>query len=113
MLPLLLLTLLPAATRVGEPEVYSGHYTVDWEVQAFRACGGDAWWVANPGPLLGRWREVVGDAEYGTIFVTVRADVTDPGRFGHLGRYRRAMAVREVIEARPAADGDCDRRAAE
>ena len=102
--------LLGAAGRGMEPERYSGHYTVQWEEQSFQPCGSsEKWWVSDPGPLLPRYRELV-KGEYGTVYVTVRAEVTGRGQFGHLGMFPRAAAVREVVEARAATDGDCRRR---
>lgn len=108
---IVLLPLLLLSAASGPERVVSGYYTVDWEVQSFRPCGGGGpWWVSDPGPLMQAYRELV-EEEYGTIFVTVRVDLTDEGRFGHLGAYRRAMAVRELFEARapsPERD-DCSR----
>lgn len=101
---------LSAAGPGMEPERLQGHYTVQWEEQSFRPCGSnEKWWVSDPGPLLPRYRELV-KGDYGTVFVTVRAEVTGRGQFGHLGMFPRATAVREVIDARPAAEGDCRRR---
>lgn len=103
-----------ALAPAGEPRRLSGHYTVQWEEQSFTPCGGgEKWWVSDPGPLMGRYREVIKDRDYGTVYVTVRAEVTDRGMFGHLGMFPRAMAVREVIDARAAGDRDCREREAE
>jgi hypothetical protein len=109
--PLLLVLPLAAAIGRDEPRVVSGHYTVGWEVQSFQPCEGGRWWVADPGPLMAAYRDAV-EGAYGTVFATVRAEVSEPGRFGHLGMYRRAMAVRELVEARPPAEdgGDCGGR---
>jgi hypothetical protein len=107
--PLFFLPLLASADP--QDRVVSGYYTVDWEEQSFRPCGGGGpWWVANPGPMMESYRDLV-ENEYGTIFVTVRVDLTEPGRFGHLGGYRRSMAVLQVREARlPSEDeDDCSR----
>jgi hypothetical protein len=108
--PLLFFGALPLAAAItrGEPRLVSGYYTVGWEVQSFEPCGGGRWWVSNPGPLMAAYREVV-EGEYGTVFATVRAEVSDPGLFGHLGLYRRAMAVHELLEVRRPASGrgDC------
>jgi hypothetical protein len=99
--------LLGAAHRGMEPQRLTGHYTVQWEEQSFQPCGSsEKWWVSDPGPLMARYRELV-KGDYGTVFVTVRADVTDRGSFGHLGMFPRAAAVREVVQASLAADGDC------
>ena len=112
--PLLALDLIPqvvellgAADRGMEPRRLTGHYTVQWEEQSFQPCGsGEKWWVSDAGPLLPRYRELV-KGDYGTVFVTVRAEVTDRGSFGHLGMFPRAMAVREVVRAGTAGDADC------
>lgn len=105
--PLLLAAFVPGP----EPMTVSGHYTVNWEEQSLRVCDErGAWWVSNPGPLLERYRKLV-EGDYGTIYVTVKADVTGVGMFGHMGMYRRAAAVREVIEARAATENDCRRTA--
>jgi hypothetical protein len=99
--------LLGAAARGMEPQRLTGHYTVQWEEQSFQPCGSsEKWWVSDPGPLLPRYRELV-KGDYGTVFVTVRAEVTGRGMFGHLGMFPRAAAVREVVRASPASDGDC------
>ena len=103
------LALLGAAAKGMEPQRLSGHYTVQWEEQSFQPCGSrEKWWVSDPGPLLPRYRELV-KGDYGTVFVTVRAEVTGRGMFGHLGMFPRATAVREVVRASQAAEGDCRR----
>jgi hypothetical protein len=100
---------LGAAPR-SEPQRLSGYYTVAWEEQSFRPCGGnERWWVSDPGPLLRRYRELVKDG-YGTVYVTVRAEVSEPGRFGHLGMFPRTIAVREVSAAQVPHGDDCHGR---
>ncbi|MBW3571560.1 MAG: hypothetical protein KY467_10670 [Gemmatimonadetes bacterium] len=108
-----LLALLPFAAPPAQPvtRVVSGYYTVGWEEQSFRPCGQRAkWWVSNPGPMMGAYADLV-EGDWGTIFVTVRVDLTDEGNWGHLGGYRRAMAVTELLDARvPSPDrDDCSR----
>jgi hypothetical protein len=101
--------LLAGASRGMEPQRLTGHYTVQWEEQSFQPCGSsEKWWVSDAGPLMARYRELV-KGDYGTVFVTVRAEVTDRGQFGHLGMFPRATAVREVVRASPAGEGDCRR----
>ena len=107
---LLPLPLVAAVASRPEPVTLSGYYTVKWEEQSLRVCGERGpWWVSNAGPLLEPYRDLV-EGEYGTIYVTVRADVTEPGMFGHMGMYRRAVAIREVVEARAATRDDCRAR---
>ena len=109
-----LVTLFPlAAMGNADDRVVSGYYTVGWEVQSFEPCGQRArWWVNNPGPMMAALADLVEDGNgWGTIFVTVRVDLTDEGNWGHMGAYRRGMAVTELIEARrpsPQRD-DCSR----
>jgi hypothetical protein len=106
----LLAATLSGAARPSAPERLQGYFTVRWEEQSFRPCGGsERWWVSDPGPLLRRYRELV-QGEYGTVYVTVQAEVSDPGRFGHLGMFPRTIAVREVIEARAPTGDDCHGR---
>jgi hypothetical protein len=103
-----------ALAPAGEPQRYSGHYTVQWEEQSFTPCGSrEKWWMSDPGPLMARYRALHPDHDYGTVYVTVRAEVTDRGMFGHLGMFPRAMAVREVIDARASGEADCSEREAE
>ena len=109
-LPLLSLFSSSAASNANE-RVVSGYYTVAWEEQSFQACGEQGkWWVNNPGPMMGAYADLV-EGDWGTIFVTVRVDLTDEGRWGHLGGYRRGMAVTELLNARaPSPDrDDCSR----
>jgi len=109
-----LVGVLGALAPAGDPRRVSGHYTVRWEEQSFTPCGGtEKWWMSDPGPLLARYRELVKGGDYGTVYVTVQAEVTDRGMFGHLGMFPRAMAVREVIDAREPGPNDCREREAE
>jgi hypothetical protein len=112
LLPLASLFPFAAADNPGD-RVVSGYYTVGWEEQSFTPCGQRGrWWVNNPGPMARALADLVEDDNgWGTIFATVRVDLTDEGNWGHMGGYRRGMAVTELIEARrpsPERD-DCSR----
>jgi hypothetical protein len=97
-----------------EPRQISGWYRISWEEQSFTPCGGsERWWVADPGPLMARYRQVVTRGDWGTVYATVRAEVSDPGRFGHMGMYPRSIAIREVVAARAPGDSDCRERQVE
>lgn len=109
-LPLFSLFSSASAPNAGE-RVVSGYYTVGWEEQSFTPCGERGrWWVNNPGPMMRAYADLV-EGDWGTIFVTVRVDLTGEGNWGHLGGYRRAMAVTELLDARaPSAErDDCSR----
>lgn len=111
----------PRSVSLNE-RLVSGYYTISWEQQSFSPCvpgerrgprmGGTGWWVTNAGPVASSYRDLV-ENEYGTIFITVRADVTEEGMFGHMGMYRRAVAFRELVQAKRAEPDDCDRIAAD
>ena len=106
-----LVSLLPFAADAPEERLVSGYYTVGWEEQSFTPCGSrQKWWVNNPGPMMGPYRDLV-EGDWGTIFVTVRVELTTEGQWGHLGGYRRALAVTELLDARaPSAErDDCSR----
>jgi hypothetical protein len=106
LLPLLSLFSSSAAPKPDE-RVVSGYYTIAWEEQSFRPCGEQGkWWVNNPGPMMRAYGDLV-EGDWGTIFVTVRVDLTTEGNWGHMGGYRRAIAVTELLDARvPSADRD-------
>ena len=110
-LPLLSLFSSSAAVPQGDERVVSGYYTVAWEEQSFQPCGERGkWWVNNPGPMMRAYADLV-EGDWGTIFVTVRVDLTTEGNWGHMGGYRRAIAVTELLDARapsPERD-DCSR----
>jgi hypothetical protein len=117
LLPLLALPAL--ASAAAPPRLVSGYYTIGWEQQSFHPCDRPvsftdrgAWWVSNPGPMMQAYRDLV-EGDWGTIFVTVRADLTDTGQFGHMGGYSRAMAVVELVDAREPSEkrDDCSRTA--
>jgi hypothetical protein len=99
------------AARTSEPCRLAGHYIVQWEEQSFQPCGGsEKWWVADPGPLMRRYRDVVKGRNFGVVYATVVAEVSDRGSWGHLGMFPRSIAVREVIDARAPSDADCPAR---
>ena len=103
-----------AASPRGETVLVTGHYRISWEEQSFTPCEGvERWWVSDPGPLMKRYREVVPDRNWGTVYATVRVELTDRGMYGHLGAYPRAAAVREVREARAPRQDDCRERVTE
>jgi hypothetical protein len=93
-----------AAARTPAPDApreIAGVYELGFERQTFRPCGsGETWWVSTAPATLHRG--------LGTrAFVRVRATVGPRGAFGHLGKYPRQIAIREVISA---TGGECPSR---
>lgn len=103
-----------ASAPRGDVALVTGHYRISWEEQSFTPCEGrERWWVSDPGPMMKRYRELVPDRSWGTVYATVRVELTDRGMFGHMGAYPRAAAIREVTEARAPREDDCRERVVE
>lgn len=85
----------------------AGHYSQGFEVDAFRPCGSqESWWVTDGEDLRRRYREL-DVPPYEPVYVELRGTVGPDGSWGHLGIYRRELAVTEVLVARTATAGDC------
>lgn len=102
-----LLILLAAITpsiadaRPAAPREIAGVYELGFERQTFRPCGSaETWWVSTAPASLHRG---LGTRAY----VRVRATVGPRGAFGHLAKYPRQIAIREVISA---TGGECPSR---
>ena len=68
----------------------------------FEPCGSrERWWVT------GEIRPLVDTSGGQRVYAEVRGDLSATGSHGHLGGYRRELAVREVIAVRPTADSNC------
>lgn len=96
-----------ARNAAYEPRPLRGIYRHGWEVQSFRPCGSrEDWWVGNEADLRPR-AERAGLNPDGPLLVEVRASVSPPGRFGHLGGYSRQIGVEEVLRVEAARAGHC------
>lgn len=107
-LPILALLLSACATSVtdGDPRRLEGHYTWGFEANGFRPCGStESWWVTE-GDLHTRYAAVAG-RDYEPVYVELVGEAGPTGEYGHLGAYTRELAVKQVLEMRPARDGDC------
>jgi hypothetical protein len=92
-----------------------GHFTTDEGESWFRACGTapdePSWWVTFTGSSvdqIDRERASGQIAPGGRYFVRWRAAVTKGGEVGPQGPGVPALLVRDLLELRPAGDGDCD-----
>jgi hypothetical protein len=95
---------------------FAGHYVAGEAASWFRPCGGaaadPAWWVTFTGPSVAQveraWAS--GQIQAGMpSFVRWSASVTMGGEIGPQGPGVPALLVRAILEARPAAERDCDR----
>ena len=98
------------------PSVYRGIYTYAFETSSFRPCGSNERWWVSPS------REVVRDlrarvplesnnnrsrARRYSVYVEWRGEVSERGRYGHLGAYVRLLRPTEVLDARVERPADC------
>jgi hypothetical protein len=109
----------PSATPTGTPttsapQTLVGVFESGFELAAFhpdRRCPGDGprfWldWTAES-RFAERIREETGrdafaGAEVRAFRITVRAELSPPGEYGHLGAYTRRVTVHELLDAAPA-----------
>lgn len=104
-LPLLLSACARTVTD-GAAVLYEGFYTWGFEANGFQPCGStETWWVTE-GDLHTRY-EALGVGEYEPVYVELAGEVGPAGSYGHMGAHPREIAVKEVLEIRPARDGDC------
>jgi hypothetical protein len=104
-----LLTILLGAgckENPGADHVWEGLYSSGFEVSAFSPCGSDeSWWVEG-GDIANRY-QTLGVEPYERVYVRLKGEVSDVGKFGHLGVYERAFTVTKVLEIRRAEPEDC------
>jgi hypothetical protein len=113
--PILVVVILAACSDglSGEREL-RGIVTMGFEIQAFRECGATAdYWMTYDVDTPGRaeFEEVLGEWGGGQpvrrIYAEVRADVSEPGSYGHLGAFPREITVLDFEDARETPPADC------
>jgi hypothetical protein len=74
-----------------------GHFTYGFEVARFVPCGSsEQWWVSDGIDQVRRHVGQLGSG-YGTIYIEFVGVVSEPGKFGHLGAYRREVKIEQVV----------------
>ena len=97
-----------AHSGVASERVFSGRYTVGFETSQFVPCGKDEkWWVTGDLSAINAKMKTSPGGEMQTFFVRVMGSVTPPGRYGHLGAYKRKLTVARVIRVRASRPDDC------
>lgn len=92
-----------ASTPVGS-QTYSGTWDWHFETSSFVTDdGAGPYWLSAEGS---NWDQIVapiqrsGGGPWGRVHLTVEAELSAPGQFGHLGAYEREIRVTRVIESR-------------
>ena len=108
----------PPPAPATAPQTLVGVFESGFELAAFypdRRCpgGGTRFWLdwTAESRFAGRIREETGrdafaGAEMSAFRVTVRAELSPPGTYGHLGAYTRQLTVHELLDAAPAVGCD-------
>jgi hypothetical protein len=83
--------------------VYSGELDWHFETSSFVTNDGRGpWWLSADGAV---WSDVVapiqrgGGGPWGQVRLTVEAELSAPGRYGHMGAYEREIRVTRVISS--------------
>jgi hypothetical protein len=98
-----LLYLVAACTSVGtDNRLYTGVYSEGMETMTFHADGeAQAWSVT--GPAVGALQNAAPARQNPwdgfRIRAIVKGELSQPGRYGHLGMYQREITITEVVLA--------------
>lgn len=91
----------PASARAQR---FSGSYDWHFETSSFRPDGGGGpYWLSGEGDTLERITAALGHSGRGTwgqFHIVVEGRLSEEGRYGHMGGYRRELHVTRVIETR-------------
>jgi hypothetical protein len=94
---------------------FTGHYVAGEAASWFRPCGGaaadPAWWVTFTDRSVEQAERAWASGQLQTgmpSFVRWAASVTMGGEVGPQGPGVPALLVRDILDVRPAAQGDCD-----
>lgn len=98
------------ADRSEEPGVFEGYYYTGFETSNFvpgRSCddrGPRYWLVSDP---EARFNEALREAgweplAFQAFWVRFEGELSEPGRYGHLGAYEREVRVTKLLELRHA-----------
>jgi hypothetical protein len=101
---LLALCLCACAGKAAQADnVYSGEWDWHFETSSFVTDdGAGPWWLSADGAV---WNDVTaplqhsGAGPWGRVRLTVEAELSAPGRYGHMGAYEREIRVTRVISA--------------
>ena len=91
------------ASAAETPRQFSGTWDWSFETSAFRTDeGAGPYWLSAEGQT---WSQIVAPIEsagagpWGRLHLVVEADLSAPGRYGHMGAYEREIRVTRVIES--------------
>jgi hypothetical protein len=99
---------LPPTTPSLPTRIYRGVCTKRWEVSRFQPCGSrEEWWITGHVDRIITALTTPDGFTGGTLYVEVQGSVSSPGRYGHLGAYRRELTVHKVLVAKAPGPEDC------
>ncbi|NWG53997.1 MAG: hypothetical protein HXY28_09780 [Hydrogenophilaceae bacterium] len=98
-----------AATPRPTPQRYEGRWDFHFETSSFTTADGEGpWWLAADGevwPILtAPFAETGGP--WGVLEIVIEGELSEPGRYGHLGAYERELRVTRVISSRQVSRND-------
>lgn len=92
------------------PASISGLYRQGFEQSDFYpAKGGGPWWLTYDGDLWSKLEPFVQGSGRGLAAVVrfeVIGEVSEPGRFGHLGAYERELVVERIVSVTGASEAE-------
>lgn len=102
----------------GTVVTLEGHYANSFEFSGFKSCratSNDWWWLSASKHYATLYGELEkhGKKDYHAIaklrlFVKIKACLSPPGHYGHMGAFPRLIEVLDVYEHRLGSDADCD-----
>ncbi len=85
----------------------AGTYVGGFESSFFGPCGtSETWWVQTDSAFQAKYGALV-TQQYEPVFVRMRGDRSELGRYGHEGLAVREFVVKEVLEMRHSTSTDC------
>ncbi|GAM99263.1 hypothetical protein U91I_02909 [alpha proteobacterium U9-1i] len=100
---LLAVSLAACASTSAAPQRYSGVWDWHFETSSFRTDEGRGpYWLSGEGAVwdqLNAPLQARGQGPWGRLRIVVEGELSEPGRYGHLGAYERELRVTRVISS--------------
>lgn len=91
-----------------EGQIIKGYYTYGFENHGFIPCNREEyWWVSHDRNALEIYEPLAAE-ENQLIYMELKANLSDYGRFGHMGMSNREIEVVKVISAKTEKESGCE-----